>query len=92
MKLVVEPEARERIESGGGAVYLWAKATRCCRGRTFVLECDTEKPTRDVELVPAAEGFHVFTTTGLRLPDELHLELDRRSRVRAYWNGQAWIG
>ena len=92
MKLVVEPAARERIESSGGAVYLWAKGTRCCRGHTFLLECDTEKPAHDVELVHAADGFQVYTTTGLRLPDELHLELDRRGRVRAYWNGQAWIG
>jgi hypothetical protein len=92
MRLVVEPNARQHVDEAGGAVYVWAKGYRCCRGKTFVLECSTDRPDRELELVHAADGFQVFATPGLREPDELHLELDRRGRLGAYWNGQAWIG
>ena len=92
MKLVVEPDAREHIETHGAAVYIWAKGTQCCRGRTFVLESATEAPEREFELVHAADGFQLYATPGLVEPDELHLELGRRGNLRAYWNGQAWIG
>jgi len=57
-----------------------------------VLEAATERPDREFELVHAADGFQVFATPGLLPPEELHLELERRGRLRAYWNGQAWIG
>jgi hypothetical protein len=92
VKLVVEPGVREHIDSRGGSVYVWSRSTRCCRGRTFVLETATERPDRDFELVHAADGFKVFTTPGLVPPDELHFELSRRGRLQTYWNGQAWIG
>ena len=48
--------------------------------------------TFEFELIHASDGFQVFTTPGLVQPDELHLELSRRGKLRAYWNGQAWIG
>ena len=57
-----------------------------------MLESATEPPDRDFELVHAAGAFQVFATPGLVEPDELHLELGRRGKLRAYWNGQAWIG
>ena len=57
-----------------------------------MLESDTDPPDREFELAHAADGFQVFTTPGLREPDDLHLELDRRHHLRAYWNGQGWIG
>jgi hypothetical protein len=89
---VVQSKARDLIDEQGGAVYVWAKGTRCCRGRTYTLECATERPDREFELVHAADGYRVFATPGLREPSELHLELDRRGRLGAFWNGQAWIG
>ena len=51
-----------------------------------------EPPDRAFELVHAADGFRVFATPGLVEPEELHLELSRRGQLRAYWNGQGWIG
>ena len=57
-----------------------------------MLESATEPPDREFELVHAADGFQVFATPGLVQPDELHLEVSRRGRIRAYWNGQGWIG
>jgi hypothetical protein len=92
VRVVVEPRARDLIEEKGGAVYVWVKGMPCCRVRTFVLECSTEPPDQVLELVHAADAFQIFATRGLRLPDELHLELDRRGRLGAFWNGQAWIG
>ena len=92
MKLVAQPDVREHIEAQGGAVYIWAKAAGCCRSRSFSLETDTESPAREFELVHAADGFRVFATPGLIEPEELHLELTRRGKLRAFWNGQAWIG
>jgi hypothetical protein len=92
VRLVLQPEARDHIDERGEAVYLWASGTGCCRGRTFVLESATEPPGRPFELVHAADGFQVFTTPGLVQPDELHLEVTRRGKLRAFWNGQGWIG
>jgi hypothetical protein len=92
VKLVVQHAAREHIDRHGGAVYVWPVAIGCCRGRTFLLESATEPGSREFELVHAADGFQVFSTKGLVQPDELHLELSRRGRLRAYWNGQGWIG
>jgi hypothetical protein len=92
MNLVVDPAAREHIDERGGAVYVWPELSACCRVRTFVLEADTEKPPRRFELVHAASGFQVFATPGLVEPEELHLELTRGGELRAYWNGQCWIG
>lgn len=92
MRLVVQPDTREHIDSTGGEVYVWARATRCCRGRTFQLEAATSPPDRPFELVHAADGFRVFTPPGLVQPEELHLEVSRRGHLRAFWNGQGWIG
>jgi hypothetical protein len=57
-----------------------------------VLEASLDAPEGDFELVYAVDGFRVYTTPGLATPDELHLDLDPRGRVRAFWNGQGWIG
>jgi hypothetical protein len=92
VKLVVQPAAKEYIDEHGGAVYVWAKRTGGCRWRTFVLESSAERPDREFELVHAGDGFRVYAAPGLVQPEELHLDLDRRDRLHAYWNGQAWIG
>ena len=92
MKLVAGPDVRSYIDGHGGAVYVWPKRTGCCRGRTWVLECSTERPDREFERVHAASGFQVFSTPGLRQPEELEFDLDRHGRLEAFWNGQSWIG
>ena len=92
MKLVAGADVRRHIDEHGGAVYVWPKGTRCCRGHTFVLESDIDPPDREFELVHAADGVQIFASRGLVEPDELHFELGRRGKLRAYCNGQAWIG
>ena len=88
----MQPAARQHIDDHGGAVYVWATRTGCCRWRLLLLESATEAPDREFELVHAADGFRVFATPGLVSPDELHLELSRRGTLRAFWNGQDFIG
>ena len=92
MKLVASPAVRDYVETHGGAVYVWPHLVGCCRGRTCVLEAATERPEREFELVHAAGGFQVFAPPGLVEPEALELDLSRRGHLRAYWNGQAWIG
>lgn len=92
MRLVVGPAVSDYIEGHGGAVFVWPRGFRCCRGNTWALEAATERPDREFALVHAADGFQVFATPGLVEPDELHLELGRRGKLNAYWNGQGWIG
>jgi hypothetical protein len=36
------------------------------------------------------EGIELYAPVEMGLPESLHLELDRRGRVRAFWNGLAW--
>jgi hypothetical protein len=91
MRLVVGPGVRDLMDARGGAVYVWPRTMRCCRVRTHVLEAATEPPARDLELVHAADGFQLFAPPGLVEPEELHLEL-RGGALRAFWNGQAWVG
>ena len=91
MRVVARPEALAVLRDEG-RVYVWPHALRCCRGRQYVLEASLHRPAGDFELVHAADGFRVYASPGLVEPEELHLELDRRGRVHAYWNGQGWIG
>ena len=92
MRVVTAAGVREHIADNGGAVYVWPKVSGCCRGRSYVLESATERPDREFELVHAADGFQIFASRGLLSPDSLELELSRRGKLRAFWNGQAWIG
>jgi hypothetical protein len=91
MRVVARPATLARLREHG-TVYVWPHAYRCCRGKQYVLEAALDPPESDFELVYAVDGFRVYATPGLAQPDELHLELDRKGRVRAFWNGQGWIG
>ena len=91
MRVVARADARDVLVDRG-AVYVRPRALRCCRGRQYVLDASLERPGGDYELVHAADGFRVYASVGLVEPDELHFEVDRRGRIRAYWNGQGWIG
>ncbi|MGL6279170.1 MAG: hypothetical protein ACRC50_06400 [Gaiella sp.] len=91
MRIVAPQETREVLREHG-AVYVAPRAVRCCKGRQYVLDASLRRPRGEYELVHATDGFQVWTTTGLRLPEELHLELDRKGRLQAFWNGQGWIG
>ncbi|MEP7224412.1 MAG: hypothetical protein ABI783_05590 [Actinomycetota bacterium] len=86
MQIVAEHKVVDEIRSQGGSVYFWA-SKHCCGG-TFKLDASTQPPDADFELIAAAP-VQVFARPGARLPEELHLDLDRKSRIHAYWDGLA---
>ncbi len=94
MKVVISPQAAGVLRERGGHLFVWASGHVCCGGTRFI-ESATEAP-RDMggfERV-AFDGIQLFVRpVGGRLPDELHLDLKgrRRPRVRAYWNGCAFL-
>jgi hypothetical protein len=92
VRLVATSETVTHIVKRGGAVYVWPKGSRCCSGRTYVLEAATAPPERVFQQIHAEHGIEVWATPGLAAPAELHLELSRRGALRAFWDGQAWIG
>jgi len=92
VRLVAEQLALQHVADRGGAVYLWPRGFRCCAGRSYVLEASTRPPDRAFHLVLEERGISVWTTPGLVEPEEIHLDVDRRGQLRAFWNGQAWIG
>ena len=92
MRIVAEERTLERVVAGGGDLYVWPRGYRCCAGRSYVLEASTDRPDGEFSRVLEQDGVAVWATPGLAEPDELHLDLGRRGTVKAYWNGQSWIG
>ncbi len=92
MRLVAEQRTLHHLAEQGGDLYLWPRGIRCCSGRSYVLEAATRPSEREFVRVHEEGAISVWATPGLVEPAEVHLELDRRGRLQAYWNGQAWIG
>jgi hypothetical protein len=92
VKIVAGSTTRRYIAENGGAVYVWPRTIRCCGGRRYALDAAVRPPSRPVELVHEEPGLAVHATQGLVRPTELHLELSRRGRLEAFWDGQSWIG
>jgi hypothetical protein len=92
VRLVAEQLTLQHVADRGGDVYLWPRGFRCCAGRSYVLEASTHRPDAAFLRVHEERGISVWATPGLVEPEEIHLEVDRRGQLRAFWNGQAWIG
>jgi hypothetical protein len=88
-ELVASARVIDAIRERGGALYVWPRKAHCCGG-TITLEAATESPDRVFRLVEA-EGIDLFIPTGMMLPESLHVEISRRGRIRAFWNGLAWV-
>ncbi len=89
-------EVRRFVEARGGELYVWLShhGWRAC-GLTLV-EAATDAPGGDRHfrrLRSRALGFDLYLEAGRRLwPRQLVLDLARGGRkVRAYWNGTAWV-
>jgi hypothetical protein len=80
MQLVTSQQTIRQLQELGGAVYVWPRKARCCGG-TVTLDASTARPK--------ARTFRRLETGGIEL--SLHLELGRKGRVRAFWNGLAWL-
>jgi hypothetical protein len=98
MRILASPEAVDHIMSCGGRLFVWVQPSLSRCGPAF-LEAATEKPTRLRRSVPKTfdrvDGaeFELYLAHGsLAVPDELQIELTRRHRIRAYWNGYAYVG
>jgi hypothetical protein len=92
VRLVVSARAADAIGEQGGRLYVWPKRRHCCGGVT-TLAVATAPPTDKEFRRHDAPNFELYLPTHLaRLPDELHLDAQGRSRrIQAYWNGCAWV-
>jgi hypothetical protein len=88
-ELVASARVIDAIRERGGALYVWPRKARCCGG-TITLEVATEPPDKVFRRV-RAERIDVFVAVGMMEPESLHLELSRSGRIRAFWNGLAWV-
>ena len=71
-------------------MYVWPRKARCCGG-AVTLEASTE-PHRGTSFRRALAGdVDLYLTVGMPDPASLHLELSRSGRLRAFWNGLAWV-
>jgi hypothetical protein len=94
MDLVATEAVVEWVQAHGGALYVWPRKARCCGG-TVELRASTERPDnvfRRLDAPRIKPGIELYLTVGMPDPESLHLELSRRGRVRAFWNGLAWVG
>jgi hypothetical protein len=92
VRLVAKAETFRHVADHGGRLYLWPHETRCCGGRRYTLEASTQPSDRSFVPLCEQDGIAVLASPGLAAADEVQLELGRRGQLRAYWNGQAWIG
>lgn len=90
MQLVTSQQTIRQLRELGGAVYVWPRKARCCGG-TVTLEASTRRPKARTFRCLQTDGIELYLACGLSEPDSLHLELSRTGRVRAFWNGLAWL-
>jgi len=89
-RVVATDEAVDAVRARGGRLWVWTRSSRCCGG-TVRLEAGTQaRVGREFRLV-ASEPFELRLATAHPAPEELHVELSRRGRLDAYWNGCAWV-
>jgi hypothetical protein len=89
VRVVASQEAAALVRARGGRLYVWVDGGRCC-GATRHLET-SPAPQAGQQFERAYEGeLELHFPADARLPDELHLDA-RRGRVRAYWDGCAWV-
>jgi hypothetical protein len=92
MRLVATKETLEQVAREGGELSVWPQRVRCCGGGWWILECATTRPSEHTfSLLHDADGVRVWAATSLGEPAELHVDTTRRGRLRAYWNGLAWV-
>jgi hypothetical protein len=90
MQPVTSQQTIRQLQELGGAVYVWPRKARCCGG-TVTLDASTTRPQARTFRRLQTRGIELYLACGLSEPDSLHLELSRKGRVRAFWNGLAWL-
>jgi len=96
MQVVASDEVRDAIVERGGRLYLWVSCHGYCFGGIKLLEARTDRPPDESRWFRRvhADGFELYLDAARRLwPQKVVLELrGRGTKVRAYWNDQAWVG
>jgi hypothetical protein len=96
MQIVASPEVAEYVQEHGGLLFVWKRIHGPhTRVPLTVLEASTEPPPDALEYQRVQTGrFLLFLDPSIRrLPRELHLAVRGwfRRRVRAYWDGCAFV-
>jgi len=94
MHIVSTPEARSMILDGGGLLFVRMSRVASVRGAIRTLLTSTEPPPDALDYQRfETKGFLLFLEPGLRPPRELHVATVGwfRRRVRAFWNGCAFV-
>jgi hypothetical protein len=89
-RIVASDETVTAVCSRGGRLWVWSHSSRCCGGNVRLETGTQARAGRDFLLV-ASEPFEVLLASAHPPPDELHVEVTRRGRLDAYWNGCAWV-
>ena len=89
MRVIASTEAAALVGERGGRLYVWGEGGHCCSATKHLETSAVPEAGREFECVHVGE-FEVFFPLEARLPSKLHLDA-RRGRVRAYWDGCAWI-
>ena len=94
MRIVTSPEARSRIRENGGLLFVRLSRLSSVRGAIRTLLTSTEPPPDALDYQRfETKGFLLFLEPGVRPPRELHVDVvgHFRRRVRAFWNGCAYV-
>jgi hypothetical protein len=93
VEIVAPDDVREFVSARGGRLYVWISVHQGFRCALALLEASTTRP-RGGDLYfrrVLAPGFDLYLEARQRLwPRTMEFAVHRR-RVRAYWNGLAWI-
>jgi hypothetical protein len=94
MRIFATPEARSRIRDDGGLLFVRISPLASVRGAMRHILVSTEPPPDALDYQRyETKGFLLFLQPGLGPPRELHVQMVGwfSRRVRAFWNGCAFV-
>jgi hypothetical protein len=95
MTIEASDEVRSLVRERGGLLYLWVTAHGYNRARICLLEAATARPSRRglcFHRTHAREFDLLLDLKGWTAPKRLVLEAHgRRGKIRAFWNGLAYV-
>jgi len=91
VRLVAEQQTLQHVAREGGNLFLWARGYFSPSGYSYVLEASTRAPDKPFHRIVQVDGVSVWLMAGLNESEEIHLEVSRRGKLRAYGNGLAWL-
>jgi hypothetical protein len=94
MRIVSTPEVRSLIRDNGGMLFVRLSPLASVRGAMRRVLTSTSLPEDALDYQRfETKGFLLFLAPGIRPPRELHLRMVGRirRRLRAFWNGCAFV-